>query len=139
MQIFLKTFFVIVLFYVPIIHAGGESENLESEFAKCGEFTSYSEIEFCFSQTYSQSDKFLNREYSQLIQYLDGLENKIHKKRLVNTQRTWIKFRDSDCKFYSDGQAVRLNKCLSERTIQRLKELESFNVNYAMGCNGCPW
>ncbi|WP_444903941.1 lysozyme inhibitor LprI family protein [Microbulbifer sp. CnH-101-E] len=110
-----------------------------SEFAKCGGFTSYPEIEVCFSEVYNESDKFLNKEYSQLMQYLDGLENKTHKKRLVSTQRTWVKFRDSDCNFYSDGQAIRMNICLSERTIQRLKELENFNTNYAMGCNGCPW
>ena len=131
--------FVVVLMTISPALAGNESVNLVSKHKICGELLSYSKVEGCFYNVYVESDKYLNKEYSELIRYLDGLDSKVHKDRLVNTQRAWIKFRDLDCEFDSGGQSTRLNICLSERTIQRLKELENYNVPYAMGCNGCPW
>jgi len=132
--------FIMALAIFPLTASGGEeSIQLTEKHKKCGYFSSYSRIEGCFSQVYEESDRYLNKEYNELIAYLNGLDEKKHKQHLVTTQKTWIKFRELDCNFYSDGQPIRLNKCLSERTIQRLKELEDFNTSYAMGCNGCPW
>ncbi len=129
-----------VITFTPAVALGGEeSARLTAASEKCGEQSNYSVLEACFSKVYRESDQRLNQEYNELIHYLNGLEDKKHKERLINSQKLWIKFRDSDCKFYSDGQPIRLNVCLSERTIQRLKELEKFNTSYAMGCNGCPW
>ena len=128
------------LAFIPGIAIGGEeSVKLMEKHDKCGELSSYSRIEGCFFQVYEEGSRYLNREYGELVSYLNELEEKKHKKRLIDSQRLWIKFRDSDCKFYSDGQPIRFNICLSERTIQRLKELEKYNTSYAMGCNGCPW
>ena len=129
-----------VLAFVPAIAIGGEeSAKLMEKHEKCGELSSYRQIEGCFFQVYEESNRYLNREYGELVSYLNELEEKKHKKRLTESQRLWIKFRDSDCNFYSDGQPIRFNICLSERTIQRLKELEKYNTSFAMGCNGCPW
>ncbi|MDD2722410.1 MAG: lysozyme inhibitor LprI family protein [Methylovulum sp.] len=130
---------MMALFFSPVVFANNESDKLLDKHEKCGELSSYSRIEGCFSQVYSESDRYLNKEYNELVGYLDKLKNKTHKKRLMSAQSAWIKFRDLDCGFYSDSQPIRFTKCLSERTIQRLKELEDFNVPYAMGCNGCPW
>ena len=124
---------------MPSANGSEEYDNLVAKHKACGDLSSERLIKGCFSQVYSEGDKHLNQEYAKLSRYLDGVANKIHKNRLINTQRMWIKFRDADCEFYSDGQPIRLNICHSERTIQRLKELEKYNVPYAMGCNGCPW
>ncbi|GAA5445163.1 hypothetical protein Misp06_03360 [Microbulbifer sp. NBRC 101763] len=139
MKKYLRALLLVIPLHIPEVYGGDESEKLLLESSKCGQFTSYSAIEHCYTELYGKSDKSLNKEYSEVIQYLNGIDDKVHKNRLVNAQRTWIKFRDLDCEFYSDKQPIRLNKCLSERTIQRLKEIEIFNTNYAMGCNGCPW
>jgi uncharacterized protein YecT (DUF1311 family) len=136
----IMVFSIMALVAAPLCAFGGdESKNLIEKYEKCGELSSYPRIEGCFFQVHGESDRILNKEYNELIAYLSDLEDKKHKQNLINSQRAWIKFRDLDCNFYSDGQPVRLNKCLSERTIKRLKELEYFNTPYAMGCNGCPW
>jgi len=124
----------------PLAASGGEeSIHLIEKHKKCGDLSSSSSIEGCFLQVYEESDRYLNKEFNELIAYLNGLDEKMHKQHFILAQKTWVKFRDLDCNFYSDGQPIRLNICLSERTIQRLKELEDFNTPYAMGCNGCPW
>ena len=128
------------LAFLPAVALGGEeSARLMEKHEKCGELSSEPKIEGCFFQVNEESNQYLNKEYGELVSYLNGLEDKRHKKRLIDSQRLWIKFRDSDCKFYSDGQPIRTNICLSEKTIQRLKELEKYNTSFAMGCNGCPW
>ena len=131
--------FFTMICLVPSANCSEEYENMMTKYKACGELSSERLIKGCFAQVYAESDKYLNQEYAKLSQYLNTITSKMHKERLVNTQRMWIKFRDSDCEFYSDGQPIRSNICLSERTIQRLKELEKYNVPYAMGCNGCPW
>jgi len=131
---------LIALAFVPAVALGGEeSARLMEKHEKCGELSSYPKIEGCFFRVHEESNLYLNKEYGELVGYLNDLEDKKHKKRLMESQRLWIKFRDSDCKFYSDDQPIRTNICLSERTIQRLKELEKYNTSFAMGCNGCPW
>ena len=93
------------------------------------------EINECGKLTLAQKDKLLNAAYQQLIKKL-APANKVDstnygevKKYLVEAQRNWLKFRDSDCK----GQLT-LNEsgtirgavyfgCLTERTEQRTKEL----------------
>ena len=123
--------------FAPAIAIGGENSlRLTEKHEKCGEFSSYSKLEGCFYQVYQESDNYLNQEYNSLVRYLSELENKKHKKRLINCQNNWIKYRDLDCEFYSDGQPIRFNKCLSARTIQRLKEygrLQHFL------CDGLQW
>ena len=89
----------------------------------------------CAKLTLIKKDKELNAVYQKLVEGLapidrtDTTDYAEVKRLLVDAQRNWIKFRDSDCK----GQ-LRLNEsgsirgvvypgCLSERTEQRTKEL----------------
>ena len=56
------------------------------------------------------------------------------KNTLIEAQRNWIKFRDTNCGFYADpegGSAARLaaNECILNATAQRAKELRLLNIN----------
>lgn len=136
----MKSLLISILFFFSLNGVADEkSAEIKLSMSDCDELTSYSDIEVCYLKLNTQTDKYLNSEYAELINYLDKLENKQHKQRLIKAQRAWIKFRDSDCLFYSDNQPIRMNQCLQSKTFQRLKELENMNTPFAMGCNGCPW
>jgi uncharacterized protein YecT (DUF1311 family) len=93
------------------------------------------EINECGKLTLAKKDKELNAAYQKLLKSLvaedrtDTTNYAEVKKNLIEAQRNWVKFRDSDCK----GQLT-LNEsgtirgavyfgCLTERTEQRTKEL----------------
>ena len=99
------------------------------------------EIDECAKLTVAQKDKELNVAYQKLLKRLapadkadkaDTTNYAEVKKHLIEAQRNWLKFRDSDCK----GQLI-LNEngttrgavyfgCLTERTEQRTKELRKW-------------
>lgn len=77
---------------------------------------------------YEKADKQLNTIYNQLKKKLGAKDQT----NLVNSQKDWIKFRDSNCKFksYPEGEGgVMANKmyadCRTQITISRTKELQS--------------
>lgn len=93
------------------------------------------EINACGKLTLAKKDKELNAAYQKLMKSLvsdgkgDDTDYAEVKKHLTEAQRSWIKFRDSDCQgmlaFYASGTirgSVYL-RCLTERTEQRTKEL----------------
>ncbi len=93
------------------------------------------EMDACGKQTLSKKDKELNAAYQKLVKSL-AAENKGDdtnyaevKTHLLAAQRSWVKFRDSDCKamltLYESG-SIRGSvyyRCLTERTEQRTTEL----------------
>ncbi|WP_163410450.1 lysozyme inhibitor LprI family protein [Flavobacterium ajazii] len=77
---------------------------------------------------YEKTDKELNLVYNKLKAKL----GKKDQANLIASQKDWIKFRDSNCKFksYPEGEGgVIANKmhtdCLMQTTINRTKELKS--------------
>jgi uncharacterized protein YecT (DUF1311 family) len=77
-------------------------------------------------KNYDLADKDLNKAYKKLISILNPEEKKL----LIETQRDWIKFRDSHCKFeaqpFNMGSMqplIRAN-CLEEKTRARTKDLK---------------
>ncbi len=92
---------------------------------------------FCFAQTgeddlyreYKKADKELSTVYNSLKNKLGSADKKV----LIESQEAWLKFRDSNCSFFSreksDG-GVLANKmkidCLIQVTQQRTQELEGF-------------
>lgn len=93
------------------------------------------EINDCGKLILAKKDKELNMAYKKLIDSLasddkgDDTNYAEVKKHLLEAQRNWIKFRDSDCRgmltLHESGSirgSVYLS-CLSERTEQRTKEL----------------
>lgn len=93
------------------------------------------EINACGKLTLEKKDKELNAAYQKLMKRLvsegpgDDTNYAAVKKHLTEAQRSWIKFRDSDCKgmltFYESGtiRGSVYYGCLAERTEQRTKEL----------------
>ena len=95
----------------------------------------YSCISFTQTQTemnvsaaaeYSKADKELNLLYSQLIKTLDPTQ----KAALIESEKAWLKYRDSHCKFASMGYqggsmyAMIYNGCLTDLTEKRTIELQ---------------
>jgi uncharacterized protein YecT (DUF1311 family) len=77
----------------------------------------------CISAEMNRQDALLNERYKRLMSKLS--ENR--KKSLVEAQRAWIKFRDTNCNFYGEAGSiaqVAVNGCLLEATVDRAKELE---------------
>lgn len=77
---------------------------------------------------YEKADKELNTIYSQLKKKLGAKDQA----NLISSQKDWIKFRDSNCKFksYPEGEGgVTANKmyadCRTQITLNRTKELKS--------------
>jgi uncharacterized protein YecT (DUF1311 family) len=79
----------------------------------------------CILAETRRQDARLNENFKKLISEL-GTERK---KALVEAQRAWIKFRDTNCGFYADpegGSAARMaaNECILNSTVDRAKELQ---------------
>jgi uncharacterized protein YecT (DUF1311 family) len=84
-----------------------------------------SKILDCISAELSRQDSRLNDAYKKLMSKLP----KNRKKSLVEAQRSWIKFRETNCAFYDDpngGSAAHTagNECFLNATVDRAKELE---------------
>lgn len=93
----------------------------------CKNAVTQTDMNNCANIAFKASDKNLNEAYRKLMDSKD-----INFKNLLKeSQRSWIKFRDNDCKVQSyptrEGSAqamVRLD-CLKEKTDQRYNELNS--------------
>ena len=80
----------------------------------------------CISAETARQDARLNENYKRLI-------SKVSTKRkntLLEAQRAWVKFRDANCRFYSDpegGTAALLDgrDCFLQATANRAKELKN--------------
>ena len=123
------------------VSAGTTSDELRKKQVACGELSSYPHIAGCYQSLLIEGDTALNKEYVELFGYLTGT----NRKNLVDAQRKWVKFRDADCLFSDprkeDDSITSANKaaCLADRTIERVKHLEDYNVPWNKGCDMCPW
>lgn len=123
------------------VSAGGVSEEMRKKQDACRELSSYPQIAGCHQSLLQESDAALNKEYKELVSYFSGT----NEQNLNDAQKKWIRFRDADCHFSEprngDGSITSANRaaCLADRTIERLKHLEDYNVPWNKGCNGCPW
>ena len=76
---------------------------------------------------YAKADKELNKVYNQLMSML----TKSDKTLLIQSEKDWVKFRDSHCKFvagqYDGGSMQPLVRatCLEEVTRQRIAEIKA--------------
>ncbi len=98
------------------------------------------QINECAKVTLASEDKKLNAAYQQLLKSLQpgptgntaNYENV--KKQLIEAQRSWIRFRDADCKgkLTLSADSVKRGEvyigCLTERTEQRTNELLSWRL-----------
>jgi uncharacterized protein YecT (DUF1311 family) len=70
----------------------------------------------------------INANYKRLLSTVSTER----KNTLIEAQRAWIKFRDTNCGFYADpkgGSAARIaaNECILNATADRAKELQLLN------------
>jgi uncharacterized protein YecT (DUF1311 family) len=87
---------------------------------------------FCMSRELKESDTRLNVVYRTLMRALEKPQG------LQSAQRTWIAFRDAECKFRNEamqggsGYNFSVDLCLMELTEERITALEAVRP-----CNGC--
>jgi uncharacterized protein YecT (DUF1311 family) len=80
----------------------------------------------CISAETTRQDARLNENYKRLMSKLSAKR----KNALQAAQRAWVKFRDTNCSFYSDpdgGTAALLDgrDCFLQATANRAKELKN--------------
>lgn len=80
----------------------------------------------CISAETARQDARLNENYKRLMSKLSAKR----KNALQAAQRAWVKFRDTNCSFYSDpdgGTAALLDgrDCFLQATANRAKELKN--------------
>ena len=85
-----------------------------------------SEMLDCISAEFTRQDDRLNENYKRLMSKLSGKR----KEGLLEAQRAWIKFRDTNCSFYYDpdgGSAAHLasSDCMLNATADRATELKN--------------
>jgi uncharacterized protein YecT (DUF1311 family) len=87
--------------------------------------TSNAEYQVCLHKSYQVANRQLNQVYNKLI----GKVSSNERKELIEAQKTWIKFRDSNCSFQvygsrgGTGYSGFLNQCLERMTRQRTVDL----------------
>lgn len=95
---------------------------------RCKRDGNTAEMKKCASDDYAVADKRLNQVYQQLIGQLRGEQ----KQRLIQAQRTWIQFRDQNCRFVSSqalggtAEGLFLTTCLTKVTQQRTQDLQEY-------------
>jgi uncharacterized protein YecT (DUF1311 family) len=85
-----------------------------------------SEMLDCISAEFTRQDDRLNENYKRLMSKLSGKR----KEGLLEAQRAWIKFRDTNCNFYYDpdgGSAAHLasSDCMLNAIADRATELKN--------------
>lgn len=108
--------------------------------ADCSQAKTQFDINQCELDNYSNADIKMNAAYKKLVaDFKDsknsnslGIASKKHYlSSLLNSQRAWLKYRDSQCDFealFSEGgsaQPALYSNCLRELTETRTKELTS--------------
>lgn len=104
-----------ILLFCLISFSAFSSENCTNENTK--------KLEQCTLNNYNEEDAYLNYLYRAIVMTYPEL-----KEEIKNTQRTWIKARDSICTYTSsDGEefGVYKNYCFYEQTSERNRELKA--------------
>lgn len=100
--------------------------------AECDGSGNQTELNACAAREYAASDVLLNQTYRKVTADL-GLHPQIKRDAglLTTAQRAWLTFRDAHCVLVGnayDGGSVQplvVNTCLTEITLQRVKQLET--------------
>jgi uncharacterized protein YecT (DUF1311 family) len=91
----------------------------------CKDPITQQDMNMCAGRDAGREDALLNKHYKELVGKLDGKE----KAQIKVVQLAWIKFRDLQCHFESDGyeggsmQPLVHSTCLYKLTRQRNKDL----------------
>lgn len=102
------------------------NENLNNN---CDRPLTQIELNNCTHLEYQEVDLKLNQVYQQLRA---KKQNPEQEKQLINTQLSWLKFRDLNCEYaasrYQGGsmQTLIYSSCLIRLTQERIQHLESY-------------
>lgn len=112
----------ILLFMTSVVFADGECDKYKTSYDKT----------YCFSKLFVESDKELNNVYKDLKNILKP----DMKKKLTETQREWITFRDNVCQEQPGAINVdcnySVNKERTEFLRDRLRECKTGNFRVDM-------
>jgi uncharacterized protein YecT (DUF1311 family) len=98
-------------------------------------------VNICAAADYAASDAKLNAAYSAIMKRLS--DNAEARKKLQDSQRAWIAFRDAECKFASSGveggstYPMIHSGCLQGLTDARVTQLGSY-LKCEEGDLSCP-
>jgi uncharacterized protein YecT (DUF1311 family) len=117
---------LLVLWPVELLAAG--DADMSKEYLTCVDKAEGVTIKIldCMSAETQKQDTKLNDNYKKLM----AEQSAGQKKSLLDAQRAWIQFRDTNCRFYYDpegGSAARMasNECYLNMTTDRAKELKN--------------
>jgi len=105
----------------------------------CGDPLTQAAMNACASEIAKKSDAELNALYKQVEQRLEGEK----KARLVAAQRSWIAFRNAECKFMTSGAdggsiyPMVSNQCFDGLTKKRIEDLKAY-LNCPEADSACP-
>jgi len=94
----------------------------------CRNANSTVEINYCAAESYRAADRRLNEVYRQLSSTVRGEQ----RSKLIDTQETWIQYRDRNCSFETvgsrggTGYSAFLLGCLERMTNQRTADFQRF-------------
>ena len=122
---------IIALACLPFVtHAQAQqsqNDGLSRQFTTCMDRSGGVTMDIieCISAEAQRQDDQLNQAYQALRADLSPER----KKQLLEAQRAWIKFRDTNCDFYYDPDGgtlarVMANDCVMQMTAKRARELE---------------
>ncbi|MVV47301.1 DUF1311 domain-containing protein [Pseudomonas sp. PB120] len=109
--------------------------------ADCDNATDQATMNQCAAQQNKAADKELNALYQQITARLKS--NPDSKKLLVGAQRSWVAFRDAECKFSSAGVAggsvypLIYSNCVTELTKARVEMFKNY-LKCQEGDLSCP-
>ncbi|MCH4539928.1 lysozyme inhibitor LprI family protein [Brucella tritici] len=105
----------------------------------CQNASSQAALNECFGNAYKKSDAELNKLFKTLQRRADDADLK---KKLVQSQRAWIAFRDAECDMqtFGGGSIVGTSYpiCLSGLTTQRINDLKGY-LKCDEGDSNCPF
>lgn len=107
--------------------AQAQDDNLSRQFATCMDRAGGVTMDMiaCITAEAQRQDDQLNQAYKALRTDLSPER----RKQLLEAQRAWIRFRDTNCAFYDDPDGgtlarVMANDCVMRMTAQRARELK---------------
>jgi uncharacterized protein YecT (DUF1311 family) len=122
----LKAIVIEVTFFLSTLPIASVDREMTQEYSTCLEQSNGVSAEMinCILAETVRQDARLNKNYKNLLSKLAAER----KSALIEAQRAWIKFRDTNCGFYADpegGSAARMaaNECILNATAQRATEL----------------
>ena len=119
---------IFVLFGMSVL-ASADEIGLTKQYSSCMDKAGGITVNMldCMGAETKRQDARLNRAYKDVMARLSPER----RKELQEVQRVWIKYRDANCRFYSDPDggsiaSVNSNDCFMSATAARAKELEGF-------------